>query len=113
LFSSIAIEFDTQLNPELGDLNGNHISIHTNGGSANNADESFSVGYALDIPWLTNNQLQTVTISYIPNVGNPSLSVQFSSQSSPSLALNNITIDSYINFKTGATTYVGFTAGAG
>ncbi|MBI85026.1 MAG: hypothetical protein CMJ81_17670, partial [Planctomycetaceae bacterium] len=41
---SVAIEFDTFLNPLQGDTDGQHVSIHTNGAGNNSAHESSSAG---------------------------------------------------------------------
>lgn len=64
--SSLGVEFDTFLNPGEGDPSGNHVSIHTGGLGANNADESFSIGAAVIPGNLYDNQVHQVVIKYVP-----------------------------------------------
>ncbi|HEV7588066.1 MAG TPA: Ig-like domain-containing protein [Longimicrobium sp.] len=64
--SSVAVEFDTWLNPGEGDPSGNHVSIHTGGTGANNAAESYSIGLAEIAGDLYDNQVHQVVIRYVP-----------------------------------------------
>lgn len=66
LSSSVAVEFDTWLNPGDGDVSSNSVSIHTNGTDANNANEAYSLAQA-DLPGdLYDNQVHDVVIRYVP-----------------------------------------------
>ena len=66
--SSLAVEFDTWLNPGGADPSSNHVSVHTNGTGPNHADESYSIGMA-DIPGdLYDGQVHEVTIRYVPGL---------------------------------------------
>ena len=70
--NSLAVEFDTWLNPGgdfpsgLGDPSENHISVQTRGVLPNNVDPLFSLGSTTAIPDLSDGNLHTVKISYTP-----------------------------------------------
>jgi hypothetical protein len=53
----VAIELDTYPNDNVGDPNGNHISIHTNGHGSNSSHHKYSKGCNSHIPPLNNGQL--------------------------------------------------------
>jgi hypothetical protein len=61
---SLAIEFDTWHNPEKGDPNDNHISVHTRGAAPNSVDESASLGIAADIADLNDGKEHHVIITH-------------------------------------------------
>jgi hypothetical protein len=64
--SSLAVEFDTWLNPGGLDPSSNHVSIHTNGLGPNHADETFSLGSAVIPGDLYDNQVHQVVVRYQP-----------------------------------------------
>jgi hypothetical protein len=70
--NSLAVEFDTWLNgaPEfhVPDPSNNHISAHTNGTGANNADEQYSLGSTVVLPDLSSGVEQNVKIVYQPGL---------------------------------------------
>ncbi|MCT7991018.1 SBBP repeat-containing protein [Laspinema olomoucense] len=61
--NSLALEFDTYDNNEPGTdyPNGNHLSVHTNGTGQNR-----SLGATSDIPNLSDGEVHTVKVKYIP-----------------------------------------------
>gem|GEM_PF-3329541 len=70
---SLAVEFDTWWNdPALrgfenrNDPNGNHISVQTLGTAPNSADHLYSRGSTTAIPNLSDGNVHTVTITYVP-----------------------------------------------
>lgn len=62
--SSLAVEFDTWQNSNLGDPNDNHISIHTNGQDANSANESYSIGSNDKVVNLSDGKEHKVKVVY-------------------------------------------------
>jgi hypothetical protein len=64
--NSVAVEFDTFYNPAFGDPDSNHISVHTRGANPNSAFHTFSLGSTSAIPDLTDGQVHTVKIEYVP-----------------------------------------------
>jgi len=62
--NSLAIEFDTWPNFDLGDPNDNHISIHTAGAFGNTPDEAFSLGSTTPIPYMKDGNVHTARIAY-------------------------------------------------
>ncbi len=62
----IAIEIDTYYNGEYGDFKDNHISVHTNGAEANSQTREFSIASTTKIPNLSDNNIHTCKIVYIP-----------------------------------------------
>ncbi|HEU4558957.1 MAG TPA: Ig-like domain-containing protein [Longimicrobium sp.] len=66
--SSLAVEFDTWLNPGGQDPSSNHVSVHTNGTGPNHADESYSIGAAVIPGDLYDGQVHQVVITYVPGV---------------------------------------------
>jgi len=88
LRNSVAIEFDTWWNNggvsgDQGDLNGNHVSVHTNGTEPNSAHHDFSLASTSAIPDLSDGGVHIVRIEYAPgmmlvfidNLVNPALEV--------------------------------------
>ena len=66
--NSLAVELDTYCNAELGDPNGNHISVQTLGLQPNSADQTASIastGMALATN-LSDGAVHTVRITYVP-----------------------------------------------
>lgn len=111
--NSLAVEFDTWQNiPEdfpsgLGDPNENHISVQTRGLLPNSADPLFSVGTATVLPYLSDGQLHTVKITYMPGI----LRIFVDNLVTPALvvAVNLATI---LDLEDGRA-WVGLTAGTG
>jgi lectin family protein len=65
---SLAVEFDTWWNPELGDPNGNHISVHTGGPGPNSTLESDSLGWSTALPNLKDGAPHQVNVLYQPGL---------------------------------------------
>ncbi len=66
--SSLAVEFDTWLNPwpMVDDPDGNHISVHTEGSGPNSSDETSSIGLVTPVVNLSDGAVHTVDIDYTP-----------------------------------------------
>jgi hypothetical protein len=65
--NSVAIEFDTWRSTDLGDPNGNHISVHSAGTGLNSADERYSwARNTVPLPDLKDGAVHSVTIDYKP-----------------------------------------------
>ncbi len=64
--NSIAVEFDTWMNPDCGDPNGNHISVNTRGLLFNSSRHAYSLGISTDIPNLSDGAVHSATITYAP-----------------------------------------------
>jgi hypothetical protein len=79
--NSIAVEFDTFRTSMIGDPNGNHISVQTKGTAANSAWHNCSLGCATDLPDMSDEDVHTASIAYVPGTmtivldGAPVLSV--------------------------------------
>jgi len=65
LSASVAIEFDTYMNSAYGDLDDNHISVHTRGVLPNSCYEQYSLGQLWNVtPALKSSDILTATITY-------------------------------------------------
>jgi hypothetical protein len=65
--NSLAIEFDTFRNPELGDPSDNHVAIHTLGTAANDANETAAIaGPVTPGRYLSDGSLHHIEIRYLP-----------------------------------------------
>lgn len=106
--NSLAVEFDTWYNPELGDPNGNHVSVHTRGTGENDASESASIGRTTAIPNLSNGAIHTAAVDYRP-AGGGVLSVAVDGRIVLTLRVNLSQILSLDNGRA----YVGWTSGTG
>lgn len=102
---SLAVEFDTFQNGDLGDPNGNHISVQTRGTAPNTADEQYSLGSTTAIPKLADGNLHSVTISDLQGT----LRVLLDGQLVLAAPVNLSQLLSLDN----GTAYVGFTASTG
>ena len=71
--NSLAVEFDTFRNAGFGDPNGNHISIHTGGTAANSDNENHSLGIAASLPNMSDGNIHTAGILYLPGTMTVSL----------------------------------------
>ncbi len=67
IYNSLALEFDTYDNNEPGtdDPSDNHLSVHT-GGTGRNSTSLPPLGVTNDIPNLSEGEVHTVTVKYIP-----------------------------------------------
>lgn len=101
---SVAIEFDTYYNPTLDDPNGNHISVHTRGALPNSRLHRYSLGYATDIPRLTDGEPHRVWLHYRP----PLLIVCIDDPAEPVLLA---AVD--LTWIPDGRAWIGFTAGTG
>ena len=64
--NSIAIEFDTYLDPFLNDSSANELTIHTRGTNGNNENENWSIGRVTPPGNFVNSQVHTARIVYVP-----------------------------------------------
>jgi uncharacterized repeat protein (TIGR01451 family) len=107
--NSLAIEFDTWWNPDLDDLNGNHVSVHTNGSGPNSANEHFSLpvpgGRPANVPDLKDGAVHHVAISYRQGI----LSIFIDDRQ---MILIYINLAATLNLDAGRA-WVGFTAATG
>jgi len=105
LTNSIAIEFDTWLNPDCSDPNGNHVGIHTRGLLFNSARHPYALGTTTDIPNLSDGETHTATITYVPGT----MSVQV--DDAPPLVVP-VDLTSTLSLDNGSA-WVGFTSATG
>jgi len=107
--SSLAVEFDTWLNPGEGDPSSNHVSVHTNGTGPNSTDEALSIGSA-NIPGdLYDNQVHQVVVRYVP--GTLTVSLDGVTLVTTSVTITNIGGASILD--PGGKAWVGFTSATG
>lgn len=104
---SIALEFDTYHNAELGDPNNNHLSVHTRGPIGNSAEEIYSLGSTTVIPNLSDGQVHTALVSYRPGT----FSVFVDDLTTPALVVP-LNLGATLSLADGAA-WVGFTLGTG
>lgn len=104
---SIAVEFDTYQNTELGDPSSNHVAVHTKGATENSADISAMVnppGAVSNVPTFAGNT-NTITVTY----RNLTLTVSFPGTQIPSIVVPNLNLPQLIGLdRSGA--YIGFTS---
>ncbi|MCB0211917.1 MAG: hypothetical protein KDJ52_21430 [Anaerolineae bacterium] len=111
--NSLAIEFDTWLNdgialgPNLKDPNGNHISIHTRGLEPNDGHEDSSIGATIDLPDISDGEIHTVKIVYIPGT----IEIFMDNLATPVLTVP-VDLATNLNLDNGQA-WVGFTASTG
>lgn len=109
----LAIEFDTWANARsttpgaLGDLNGNHISIHAPQAGITGSDERYSLGAITALPEMASGNAYTVTIDYLPGL----LTVGFGGLNGPSITVP-CDLPSALGLEDG-TAYLGFTSATG
>jgi hypothetical protein len=103
--NSIAIEFDVFQNPF--DLDGNHISVQTNGIFANNSHPDYSLGSTSKIPDISDGNSHRIKIIYSPG----SLEVYLDEDDTAALIVP-VDISSILNLDNGKA-WVGFTAATG
>lgn len=106
--NAFAIEFDTFQNPEYNDPNDNHISVHPTmtHGEIRYADfnESFSAGRTIALPNMSDGEVHTVRIHYVPGT----LRIYMDDLTHPALRLS-LTLD--LPADENGAAWVGFTAG--
>lgn len=105
--ASLVIEFDSYLNREHDDPNGNHVSVHTAGLDENLAHITSSLGWGVPDFLLDDGNVHTATIEYLPE----SLSVWLDGSIDPVVTVpvnlaNTLPLDS-------GQAWVGFTASTG
>jgi len=110
--SSIAIEFDTYLNTEAGDLDGNHISVHTRGVQTNSYYEQYSLGQLWNVtPPLKSSTPLQATIQYTSESINQKGLLQVFYEDMKPLSVS-VNLDSLLNLSNG-TVWLGFTSSTG
>jgi len=105
ILNSLAIEFDTFTNTDLGDPNGNHVSVQTRGTARNDINHAYSLGCATPGFALKDGGIHTATIRYVPN----SMAVYLDDLQTALLTVN-VDLASTLNLDQGRA-WVGFTAG--
>ena len=118
--NSLAIHLDTYNNANpWGDLNNNHISVHTGGAADNSQDESFSIGRTGFLGTdLNDGANHTVRVLYVPGTlevyvdGNLELTVAYDFNTGGTYSDSSAPIGG-LNLIGGTSAYVGFTSGAG
>jgi hypothetical protein len=103
--NSLAIEFDMYQNATLGDLNDNHISVHSKGMQTNTTNENASLGGQTPIASNMSAGQHTVKISYIPGT----LTVQLNNETVKTVQVD---LSTQLVLDQGKA-YVGFTAATG
>lgn len=85
IVNSLAVEIDTFQDGFQNDTSANELSIHTNGSAANSAHEDFSIGRTTPPFSLSDGQVHTMRVVYVPgtlsvfidDLANPRLSVSY------------------------------------
>ena len=101
--NSVAVEFDTFRNALIGDPNGNHISVHTGGTAANSDLEDHSLGIATNLPNMSDGNIHTAGILYVPGT----MTVSLDGADVLTVPLN---LSTKLNLNSG-NAWMGFTAG--
>ncbi|MCP3919394.1 MAG: hypothetical protein GY711_27980 [bacterium] len=119
LDSSLAIEIDTYNNGNVGDLDANHISVHTGGPGDNSQDEVLSIGRAPASSDMSDGLVHTVRIRNSGGV----LEVYLDDLTTPLITASYDVINggtyltggpaAGLSLIGGTSAYVGFTAGNG
>jgi len=63
---SLAVEFDTVTNPEFCDLPADHLSVQSNGASANSPHHAYSLGATVAPVDLNDGNVHTARVDYVP-----------------------------------------------
>lgn len=103
--NSLAIEFDTHMNTEIGDPNGNHVSVQSNGTNTNSWEHSASLGWASPSFDLNDGLEHIVRVDYVPGT----LSITLDDQA---LLDVPVYLDRLLELQEGKA-WVGFTAATG
>jgi Legume lectin domain len=114
--NSLAVEFDTWPNPEFGDPNGNHVSVHTRGTAPNDNNEAASIGLTTAIPYLSDGRTHYAVIRYTspsdPSVPSSRRGIlQVDVDGTRALAIR-VDLGQLLSLTAGRA-FVGFTAGTG
>jgi len=107
LQNSLAIEFDTFQNSEVGDPSGSHISVHTNGTGPNDWSESLSLGSYNTNPIMDDANVHTAKIAYTAGT----LSIYLDDPTTPKLTIS-VDLADKLSLDAGRA-WVGFTATTG
>jgi hypothetical protein len=109
--NSIAVEFDTYVNADYGDPDGNHVGIQSKGTSPNSSDHTITASAALATPVLTPiaNGSHTATITY-DGIG--ILNVFMDGSATPTISAS-VNLSTKLNLDAGGTAFVGFTGATG
>lgn len=68
IMNSLAIEFDTFYNPDVGDILPDHISVQSKGQNKNSADRDGRIAGPKPYPNLSNGDVHNATIQYYPYI---------------------------------------------
>lgn len=116
--NSLALEIDTyDAGTPFFDVTGNDFSWHSNGTLANDARESFSIGWATPPVDFTNGLVHSIAIDYVPGTlsvtydGNPLFNTAF--RFSTGGVWPNGTSSGGLNLINGTSLYVGVTSATG
>ena len=104
---SLAIEFDTWKN--IGDPDGNHISVQSRGVSANSSLHQYSLGFALAPVDLSDGVVHAVRVEYIPGL----LNVYLDGALALSVAVDLTNIGGVSILDSAGNAWLGFTAATG
>ena len=102
--NSVAVEFDTYLNRDWGDPNGNHVSVHTRGWMGNSSSHTYSLGSTTAVPDLSDGRIHTARIQYRPGT----LDIYIDNLTTPVLTVA-LNLASTLNLDDGKA-WLGFTA---
>lgn len=102
--NSLAVEFDVWENDNVGDPNGNHISIQTRGTDPNSVDHTYSLGATTNIPDMKDSAIHTVKI----DLQSDTMGITFDGVFVLSA---HVKLDSILTLDNG-NAWVGFTAGS-
>lgn len=105
--NALAIEFDTWKNDRAQDLDANHISILTNGTEVLTPEQIYSIGYTSAIPDMSDGNVHTVKIDYVPGL----MKVYLDNMVTPAVT-GAVNLGSKLNLDAGKA-WVGFTAATG
>jgi Legume lectin domain len=110
--NSLAVEFDTFMNDQLGDPNNNHVGVQSCGTAPNSLDHTSQCNFGLQahLPVeLARGKPFQVTITYAPANSGSELSISINNQ----LVLTSaVHLDALLDLN-GNDAWVGFTAGSG
>jgi hypothetical protein len=107
IVNCVAVELDTWENWDAGDPNDNHISVQTRGSLPNSDDHMYSLGETTDIPDMSDGDVHTAMIDYLPG----EMNIFMDNLSEPVLTIEINLSD--ILFLDNGKAWVGFTARTG
>lgn len=106
--NSLAIEFDTFENGDVGDPDNNHISIQSAGTEANWIGHEYSLGCTSNIPSLIDGEIHTVEVQHLFDT----MDIYFDHSSDPVLSVH-VNLDSLLDLYDNDYAWVGLTAMTG